>query len=819
MADEKPELGVEDYFYHTPDMPRDVSQDVESPPAVNPLEVAQAKQELQEIVDEQLDDPNMDHNLVHDAEKALETGDVKHEVTLGNLIEEDSPYIEVRAAVSNVDDPTMPVNTFRAWFLGTIVSIVVPGLNQFLYFRYPTTGIGAYCVIIVIYPVGKFLGWVLPTRKFKTPLGSFSLNPGPFNVKEHTLISLMTMMSASSAYGSQIPAVQKITYNMSDYGYGYGILIILSTQLVGLSFANLTRRFLVWPGSMIWPSNLPTCTLLNSLHNIRTSAGMNEFGMSRYKFFWISAGIFFVYQFFPTYIFTMLSIGNWFCLIAPNNVILNQVLGTQSGLGLLPFTFDWTVITFAVAPLATPWWSLMNTFSGFMIFFVIVCPIVYYCTGSWYGKYLPMFSTSTFDRFGQVYDVHQVVDELPGGGLVFNADKYNDYSLLYLPSALAISYMLSFASVTSVIVHVALFNGKSLWRQFRSDPSTSADIHNRLMSNYKEAPYLWYAILFVGSFCMGVGAIHGWDTGMNAGHFVLAIILGAIFLVPIGVVTALTNQEVGLNMIAELIIGYLHPGHPIAMMIFKTTMYMITSQGISFISDQKLGHYMKIPPRSVFTAQVYATIVSGFVQLAVQMWTLSNIKDVCTPHQIDKFNCASTKVFGTASIIWGLIGPSKTFSFGRHYHTLTYAFLFGALAPIPFWLLARKYPKSIWRYVNMPALFSSTGLIPPATGYMYLAPTIIGFFTQYLWKRRGPASWSKYNYILSASLASASSIATVFIFFTLQYPNGPNNDFLENGWWGNTAWQNTADANLVPYIQLPDGVAFTGTPRELGQMA
>lgn len=129
---------------------------------------------------------------------------------------------------------------------------------------------------------------------------------------------------------------------------------------------------------------------------------------------------------------------------------------------------------------------------------------------------------------------------------------------------------------------------------------------------------------------------------------------------------------------------------------------------------------MKIPPRSVFTAQVYATIVGGLVQLAVQMWTLSNIKGICTADQPDKFTCASTKVFGTASIIWGLIGPAKTFSIGRHYHTLTYGFLMGALAPIPFWLLAKKYPKSIWRYVNMPALFSSTGGIPPATGYMFI---------------------------------------------------------------------------------------------------
>jgi len=47
----------------------------------------------------------------------------------------DSPYPEVRAAVSNVDDPLMPVNTFRMWFLGILFSLLSSGLNQVLRMR------------------------------------------------------------------------------------------------------------------------------------------------------------------------------------------------------------------------------------------------------------------------------------------------------------------------------------------------------------------------------------------------------------------------------------------------------------------------------------------------------------------------------------------------------------------------------------------------------------------------------------------------------------------------------------------------------------
>ncbi|WFD28455.1 hypothetical protein MNAN1_003466 [Malassezia nana] len=342
----------------------------------------------------------------------------------------------------------------------------------------------------------------------------------------------------------------------------------------------------------------------------------------------------------------------------------------------------------------------------------------------------------------------------------------------------------------------------------------------RLMLNYKEAPYWWYVLLFLGSFVMRIGAVEGWPTGLPWWAFIVAIVIGMIFILPVGITYAISNQEVGLNMISELIVGYMLPGRPIAMIIFKTTMYMITSQGLQFVSDQKMAHYMKLPPRYVFAAQVFSPMVGGVVQLAVQTWAFSNIDGICTKHQPEKFNCANNVVFGTASVIWGLIGPANMFSPGKKYNALLYGFLVGALAPIPLWLLAKKFPKARLHLINLPVVFTSTGNIPPATGVNYLAPISIGFLTQYLWKRYRFNSWFKYNFILSAALDGASAVAVVFIFFVLQYVHGSNNDasnqkFYNEGWWGNTAWQNTADANFQPLWTPPDA-GFEGTPLELG---
>ena len=37
--------------------------------------------------------------------------------------------------MSNTDDPDMPVNTLRAWIVGLIWSILIPGVNQFFFVR------------------------------------------------------------------------------------------------------------------------------------------------------------------------------------------------------------------------------------------------------------------------------------------------------------------------------------------------------------------------------------------------------------------------------------------------------------------------------------------------------------------------------------------------------------------------------------------------------------------------------------------------------------------------------------------------------------
>ena len=200
-------------------------------------------------------------------------------------------------------------------------------------------------------PLGKFMAWCLPTTRFRTFGYVWSFNPGPFNIKEHVCITVMANVVVGGAYATDIVATQRVFYGQ-QLGWSYQIMLILSTQIIGFSLGGLLRKFLVWPSSMIWPGALVNCALFNTLH--KSYGTVDRRHMSREKFFLIALGCSFAYYWLPGYLFTALSVFNWVCWIAPQNVVVNQLFGTMSGLGMGVLTFDWAMIGYVGSPLVTP---------------------------------------------------------------------------------------------------------------------------------------------------------------------------------------------------------------------------------------------------------------------------------------------------------------------------------------------------------------------------------------------------------------------------------------------------------------------------------
>ena len=165
---------------------------------------------------------------------------------------------------------------------------------------------------------------------------------------------------------TDIIAVQRVYYNQV-YNFSYQWMVVMSTQLVrplcppprtlrltptqiGFSIGGICRRYLVQPPSMIWPTNLVTCALLNTLHSQQYVGIGNRAGLSRERFFAYAFAASFCWYFFPGYIFQALSYFSWVCWIAPDNVVVNQLFGYESGLGMSLITFDWNQVVSAIRP-------------------------------------------------------------------------------------------------------------------------------------------------------------------------------------------------------------------------------------------------------------------------------------------------------------------------------------------------------------------------------------------------------------------------------------------------------------------------------------
>ena len=81
---------------------------------------------------------------------------------------------------------------------------------------------------------------------------SFSLNLGPWNIKEHALVYIMANGTVRDPYTLNAIVVAEVLYNVRR-GFQFNLVTDLATQLTGFGLAGLCRRFLIWPASIVWP--------------------------------------------------------------------------------------------------------------------------------------------------------------------------------------------------------------------------------------------------------------------------------------------------------------------------------------------------------------------------------------------------------------------------------------------------------------------------------------------------------------------------------------------------------------------------------------
>jgi OPT family oligopeptide transporter len=141
------------------------------------------------------------------------------------------PIKQVELTVPKTDDPTLAILTFRMWVLGILSCVVLSFVNQFFWYRTQPLTITSISAQIAVVPLGHFMARVLPTRVFfKDTRFEFSMNRGPFNMKEHVLITIFANAGAGTVYATHVLSAVKLIYKRK-LGFIPAILLMLTTQV------------------------------------------------------------------------------------------------------------------------------------------------------------------------------------------------------------------------------------------------------------------------------------------------------------------------------------------------------------------------------------------------------------------------------------------------------------------------------------------------------------------------------------------------------------------------------------------------------------
>ncbi len=123
--------------------------------------------------------------------------------------------------VPTTDDPSTPSLSFRVMFIGTSWCIFLSIANAIFSFRTTSFSIPGFLATLLAYPMGIFMARVLPRRSFRTFGYDWTLNAGPFSIKEHVLTYIIASGGAGIAYGLDNVVTQRLDLFMVNiYVFG-----------------------------------------------------------------------------------------------------------------------------------------------------------------------------------------------------------------------------------------------------------------------------------------------------------------------------------------------------------------------------------------------------------------------------------------------------------------------------------------------------------------------------------------------------------------------------------------------------------------------
>ncbi|KAG0172884.1 hypothetical protein DFQ28_009890 [Apophysomyces sp. BC1034] len=722
----------------------------------------------------------VDHHSYKSTDKDVDRASYndQYETSLGEKRIYDDEDIDIQIVnelATTEDDTTLKCLTVRAMVTGVLLGCLSSSVYQLMMFKPVTVPLSDTFLMIVAYLMCNAWSRFLPSGGW--------LNPAPFNIKEHTCIFILVSSANASAYGTYILGAQELFYKNSPSAAG-GIFLLFATQIVGYGIAGQLRPFLVYPAHVIWPQALPTVSFLKTLNT------PSDDSRWRTRFFFIIFGGIFVYEFIPQYMFPLLGGISIFCLAKRDSVWFMNLFGglnVNEGLGILGISFDWNFLT-AQYPLILPLYVQMNVYAGIVILW-IMAPLLYYYN-VWEAQKFPFLSNALF----YINSTTGLAGRYPQAKVLnddnsLNETKYQEVGPAYYSTVYAVQYIFINMGVTATIAHVALFYGKDIWKGFleqwrKTKSDTEQDVHMRLMSAYKEVPNWWYYSIFVVGIALNIGLAYANSSQLPWWGVIFAIAMSSVLSLPLNFITALTGTGFGLNVVAEMICGFVLQGFPVANMYFKTLGYNTMSQAGHLAKDLKIGHYLKVPPRMVFLNQIVGTILGCIFNYIINNELVKNKRDILIEGGNNFWSGTSFLTINSAAITWGAIGPMTMFGPGTRYYIFLWAFIIGFFLPVPGYVLHRLYPKVGFNNINVVMILTGLCTMPGSNSSWITVAFIIIVISQYYIKRRHQAWFIKHNYLISAALDSGTSLMAFLLAMSVQ-GGGNGEEHLFPAWAGN----------------------------------
>jgi len=110
------------------------------------------------------------------------------------------------------------------------------------------------------------------------------------------------------------------------------------------------------------------------------------------------------------------------------------------------------------------------------------------------------------------------------------------------------------------------------------------------------------------------------------------------------------------------------------------------------------------------------------------------------------------------------------------------SYLIGLVAPLPFWIIHRYWPRLRMDYYYTPIICAYIGWLCVGINSSILAYFAVAFLSQWWLRTRYPRWFTKYNYLVGAALDGGTQVMVFFLSFAVQGAAGAAHLF--PAWWG-----------------------------------